>query len=53
MSREVSSFRIRRLKHLLLMREWGELGLETDTLLDRCQHSSRRLLPLDCKSKNS
>ena len=52
MSREVGSFRIRRLKNLLpLLCEWGERGLETDTLLDRCEHSSRRLLPLDCKSK--
>ena len=52
MSREVGSFRIRRLKNLLpFLREWGERGLEPDTLLDRCQHSSRRRLPLACKSK--
>ena len=47
MPREVGSFRIRRLKNLLpLLCEWGERGLETDTLLDRCEYSSRRLLPL-------
>ncbi|WP_208873675.1 hypothetical protein, partial [Fretibacterium fastidiosum] len=39
-SREAGSFRIRRLKHLLL-REWEELGLETDMILNRCEHSSR------------
>ena len=52
MSREISSFRIRRLKNLLLLlRERGAQGVETGTILNRCEHSSRRLLPLDCKSK--
>ena len=54
MSREISSFRIRRLKNLLLLlRERGAQGVETGTILNRCEHSSRRLLPLACKSKNS
>ena len=47
MSREISSFRIRRLKNLLLLlRERGAQGVETGTILNRCEHSSRRLLPL-------
>ena len=52
MSREISSFRIRRLKNLLLLlRERGAQGVETGTILNRCEHSTRRLLPLDYKSK--
>ena len=52
MSREISSFRIRRLKNLLLLlRERWAQGVETGTILNRCEHSSRRRLPLACKSK--
>ena len=50
MSREISSFRIRRLKNLLLLlRERGEQGVETDTILNRCEYSSRRLLQDDIR----
>lgn len=50
MPREVSSFRIRRLKNLLLLlRARGEQGVETDTLLRQCEYSSRRLLQDDIR----
>lgn len=50
MSREISSFRIRRLKNLLLiLRERGAQGVETDTILNRCEYSNRRLLQDDIR----
>lgn len=50
MSREVSSFRIRRLKALLLfLRSRGERGAEVEEILSRCEYSSRRLLQDDIR----
>ncbi len=50
MAREVSSFRIRRLKKLLLLlRLSGDRGVETGEILSRCEYSSRRLLQDDIR----